>query len=59
MSKLFSVLLGLTLFIISPSIAIADPVEVTEIFTSNKTIEGQNFKYPRGTAEMRLVKAEF
>ena len=59
MRKLFSLFLGLTLFILSPSMAIADPVDVTEIFTSNKTIEGENFKYPRGTAEMRLVKAEF
>ena len=59
MLKLFTGFLALTLLLISPSIAIADPVDVTEVFTSNKTIEGQNFKYPRGTAEMRLVKAEF
>ena len=44
---------------IAPLAAMADPIEVTEIFSSSKTIEGQDFKYPRGTAEMRLVKAEF
>ena len=59
MLKLFSILLGLTFLIVSPSIASADPIDITEIFTSNKTIEGENFKYPRGTAEMRLVRAEF
>lgn len=59
MIKLISLFLGFILFAISPSSAFADPINVTEVFTSNKTIEGENFKYPRGTAEMRLVKAEF
>jgi quercetin dioxygenase-like cupin family protein len=59
MLKLISALLSLTLLVISPMTAHADPIDVTEIFSSSKTIEGQNFKYPRGTAEMRLVKAEF
>ena len=59
MRKLLSLFLGITLFIFSPSIAIADPINVTEVFTSNQTIEGEKFKYPRGTAELRLVKAEF
>ena len=34
------------------------PVDVQEIFTSSKTIEGENFKYPRGKAEMRLIRVE-
>ena len=34
------------------------PVDVQEIFTSSKTIEGENFTYPRGKAEMRLIRVE-
>ena len=33
-------------------------MDVQEIFTSSKTIEGENFKYPRGKAEMRLIRVE-
>tara|TARA_Y100001978_G_scaffold182415_1_gene179276 strand:- start:416 stop:667 length:252 start_codon:yes stop_codon:yes gene_type:complete len=34
------------------------PVDVQEIFTSSKTIDGENFKYPKGKAEMRLIRVE-
>ena len=46
----------------SSSYAIAidqkSPVDVQEIFTSSKTIEGENFQYPKGKAEMRLIRVE-
>lgn len=34
------------------------PVNVQEIFTSSKTIDGENFIYPKGKAEMRLIRVE-
>ena len=43
----------------APFSAYADPVNVTEIFTSSTTIDGDTFKYPSGKSEMRLVKVEF
>ncbi len=34
------------------------PVDVQEIFTSSENIDGENFKYPKGKAEMRLIRVE-
>ena len=34
------------------------PVDVKEIFTSSKTIDGNSFNYPKGKAEMRLIRVE-
>jgi len=34
------------------------PVDVKEIFTSSENIDGENFKYPKGKAEMRLIRVE-
>ena len=33
-------------------------VDVQEIFTSSKTIEGESFEYPAGKAELRLIRVE-
>ncbi len=43
-----------------PNIALAaeSPVDVQEVFTSTKTIEGDAFSYPKGKAEMRLYRVE-
>ncbi len=49
---------ALTIFAPSVAIAAVSPVDVQEIFTSTKTIEGDNFTYPKGTAEMRLYRVE-
>ena len=49
-----------TLMLINPSISLAAeaPVDVKEIFTSSENIDGDNFKYPKGNAEMRLIRVE-
>ena len=46
--------------LINPSISIAaeSPVDVQEIFTSSENIDGDNFKYPKGKAEMGLIRVE-
>ena len=48
------------LMLINPSISIAaeSPVNVQEIFTSSVNIDGDNFRYPKGKAEMRLIRVE-
>ena len=48
------------LMLIYPSISIAaeSPVNVQEIFTSSVNINGDNFRYPKGKAEMRLIRVE-
>ena len=47
-------------FISNPSLALEEssPVNVEEIFTTSKTIEGDDFEYPSGKAEMRLIRVE-
>jgi len=59
MKNLF-IAFAFALMLISPSIYIAaeSPVDVQEIFTSSKNIDGDNFKYSKGKAEMRLIRAE-
>ena len=42
-----------------PAVASAEPINVTEMFSSSTTIEGDSFDYPSGKAEMRLVRVEF
>ena len=42
-----------------PAVASAEPISVTEMFSSSTTIEGDSFDYPSGKAEMRLVRVEF
>ena len=46
--------------LITPSFSIApeSPVDVQEIFTSLVNIDGDNFKYPKGKAEIRLIRVE-
>ena len=51
------------LFLLIPgnkAIAITDkqPIDVQEVYTSSETIEGENFMYPKGKAEMRLIRVE-
>ena len=33
-------------------------VDVQEIFTSSENIDGDNFNYPKGKAELRLIRVE-
>ncbi len=40
------------------SIAAESPVDVQEIFTSSENIDGDNFNYPKGKSEMRLIRVE-
>ena len=62
MIKIIFALLACILLILPSNSVIANeeksPVDVQEIFTSSKTIEGENFKYPKGKAEMRLIRVE-
>ena len=44
---------------VGPAVASAEPISVTEMFSSSTTIEGDSFDYPSGKAEMRLVRVEF
>lgn len=52
--------LVILMFQSNPTFAIDEksPVDVQEIFTSSETIDGENFKYPKGKAEMRLIRVE-
>ena len=63
LKKLFvTVILTLSFIIHTQNVFAADiansPVNVQEIFTSTKTIEGNNFSYPDGISEMRLYKID-
>ena len=60
MIKNLFIALAFALMLINPSISIAaeSPVDVQEIFTSSENIDGDNFKYPKGKAEMRLIRVE-
>ena len=60
MIKNLCIALAFAIMLINPSISIAaeSPVDVQEIFTSSENIDGDNFKYPRGKAEMRLIRVE-
>ena len=60
MIKNLFIALAFALMLINPSITIAaeSPVDVQEIFTSSENIDGDNFKYPKGKAEMRLIRVE-
>ena len=51
-------LFSLIVFVL-PAVASAEPITVTDMFSSSTTIEGDTFNYPSGQAEMRLVRAEF
>ena len=52
--------LAFSLMLINPNIYIGaeSPVNVQEIFTSSENIDGDNFKFPKGKAEMRLIRVE-
>ena len=60
MIKNFFIAIAFALLLINPSLSIAaeSPVDVQEIFTSSKNIDGETFKYPKGKAEMRLIRVE-
>ena len=70
MIKNLFIALAFALMLINPSISIAaeSPVDVQEIFTSSEKLmeiilrskrnDGDNFKYPKGKAEMRLIRVE-
>ena len=60
MIKILFIALAFVLMLINPSISIAaeSPVDVQEIFTSSENIDGDNFKYPKGKAEMRLIRVK-
>ncbi len=60
MFKKIFIAIAFALMLCAPSIAMAaqSPVDVQEIFTSTKTIEGDAFSYPKGKAEMRLYRVE-
>ena len=53
-----TILISLIIFVV-PAVANAEPIDVTDIFSSSTTIEGDSFNYPAGKAEMRLVRGEF
>ena len=40
------------------SIAAQSPVDVQEVFVGSKTMDGDDLKYPRGKAEIRLQRVE-
>ena len=60
MFKNLFIALVFALMLINPGISIAaeSPVYVQEIFTSSENIDGDNFNYPKGKAEMRLIRVE-
>ena len=60
MIKNLFIAFAFALMLINPSISIAadSPVNVQEIFTSSVNIDGDNFRYPKGKAEMRLIRVE-
>jgi len=60
MIKNLFIALAFALMLINPSISLAaeSPVDVQEIFTSSENIDGDNFKYPKGKAEIRLQRVE-
>ncbi len=49
---------SLILFTDGIAMAAKSPVDVQEVFTSAKTIEGDTFSYPKGIAEMRLYRIQ-
>ncbi|WP_413440674.1 cupin domain-containing protein [Synechococcus sp. MIT S1220] len=59
MRQFLASVIALAIFVLTPNIAMAEPVNVTEMFTSSTTIDGDAFKYPSGKAEMRLVRVAF
>ena len=60
MIKNLFIAFAFTLMLINPRISVAaeSPVNVQEIFTSSVNIDGDNFRYPKGKAEMRLIRVE-
>ena len=60
MIKNLNIALVFALMLINPSIYLAaeSPVDVQDIFPSSENIDGDNFKYPRRKAEMRLIREE-
>ena len=60
MIKNLFIALALALILINPSISIAakSHVDEQEIFTSSENIDRDNFKYPKGKTEMRLITVE-
>ena len=58
MIKFFAAIFFSLMVFAVPAVA-AEPVNVTEMFSSSSTIDGDSFKYPSGKAEMRLVRVEF
>ena len=59
MLKLLAAIFFSLLVFAVPAVASAEPINVTEMFSSSTTIEGDSFDYPSGKAEMRLVRVEF
>ena len=60
MIKNLFIAFAFALMLINPSISIAadSPVNVQETFTSSVNIDGDTFRYPKGKAEMRLIRVE-
>tara|TARA_S200000501_G_scaffold163873_1_gene154472 strand:- start:593 stop:1021 length:429 start_codon:yes stop_codon:yes gene_type:complete len=60
MVKNLFIAFAFALMLINPSISIAveSPVDVQEVFVGSKTMDGDDIKYPRGKAEIRLQKVE-
>ena len=60
MIKNLFIVLAFALMLINPNISIAaeSHVDVQEIFTSSENIDGHNFMYPKGKAEMHLIRVE-
>ena len=60
MIKIFIIIFAVALMLINPSISIASesPVDVQEVFVGSKTMDGDDLKYPRGKAEIRLQRVE-
>ena len=60
MIKNLFIAFAVALMLINPSISIASesPVDVQEVFVGSKTMDGDDLKYPRGKAEIRLQRVE-
>ena len=60
MIKNLFIAFAFALLLINPNIftTAKSPFDLQEIFTSSENINGDNFKYPKGKAEMRLIRVE-
>ena len=60
MIKNLFIAIAFVLMLINPNISIAaeSPVDVQEVFVGSETMDGDDLKYPKGKAEIRLQSVE-